>query len=185
MQGRGGVARGLFAASEKHISRALDRGLQDLEEGQVSITRTNDNMGWFDDDDDDDGVDQAVKRITYRNAVEMAVLTLSEQTRRGGDRREVKSKFSTERDALGNVIIDLVAVTLAAVTPAPPATSTLNKTRQGDDEGNGAKRLKGRFEDAQVVSTGGSSSSNIAPFYHPRQHLVKSASKVGRATRIM
>ena len=161
--GGGGGARGLFAASEKRISRALDRGLQDLEEGRVSIPRTNDDMGRFDDDDDDDGVDQAMKRIAYRNAVEAAVSTSCEQTRRGGDRRKAESNFSIERDALGNVIIDSVAATPAAVTPAPPATSTLKKTRQRDDEGKDAKRSKGRLEDEQVGSTGGGSSSEIAP----------------------
>ena len=71
LQGGGGVARGLFAASEKRISRVLDRGLQDLEEGWVSIPRTN---------DDKDGVDQVVKWIAYRNAVEVAVSMSSKQT---------------------------------------------------------------------------------------------------------
>ncbi len=151
-------------AFEKRISRALDRGLQDLEEGWVSITRTNDDMGWFDNDDDsDNGVDQALKWIASRNAVEAAVLTSSKQTRQGGDWRKVESKFSIKRDALGNVIIHSVAVTPADVTPAPPVTSTLNKTRQCNDEGKDAKRSKGRLEDEQVGSTGGSSSSKITP----------------------
>ncbi len=81
LQGGGGVARGLFAASEKRISRVLDRGLQDLEEGRVSIPRTNDDMSQFDNNNDDNnGVDQVVKWIVYRNAVEVAVSASSKQT---------------------------------------------------------------------------------------------------------
>ena len=93
------VSQALFAASEKAITQSLDRGLQDLEEGRVSVPISDPIDEKIADivDDADDEVDAAMKRLGYRNAVDSAS-------------KEMKSlpvkDAIIERDGLGNSIIE-------------------------------------------------------------------------------
>ncbi|KAL7537850.1 hypothetical protein ACHAXR_012515 [Thalassiosira sp. AJA248-18] len=143
--GGGAVSQGLFAASENRIVQSLDRGLQDLEDGRVTIPESatsdddNDIMSQFDDDDDDEGgVDAAMKRIGYKNAIDAAsttsTTTSSEKTPRNEqkNKKEVKTTpedktISIERDGLGNVIID--SVPSPSTTPPPNKASKHNKQK--------------------------------------------------------
>eukprot|EP00581_Thalassiosira_minuscula_P007957 CAMPEP_0183711682 /NCGR_PEP_ID=MMETSP0737-20130205/7131_1 /TAXON_ID=385413 /ORGANISM="Thalassiosira miniscula, Strain CCMP1093" /LENGTH=1153 /DNA_ID=CAMNT_0025940249 /DNA_START=252 /DNA_END=3713 /DNA_ORIENTATION=- len=111
--GGGGVAQGLFAASEKRIVHSLDRGLQDLEEGRVSVPQSSvstdsESAVLNDFEHEDDGVDAALKRIGYKNSIDAAKTSVKEQ----GNEQTMKTPnepISIERDGLGNVIIDSVA----------------------------------------------------------------------------
>ena len=109
----GGVTQGLFEASEKQIVNSLDRGLQDLEEGRIVIpqhdtsSELNDVSQFIDKDDDDDGVDEAIKRIAYKNSIDAA----TGKQQKDAIQPTKNKPISIERDALGNVIIDSVDTT--------------------------------------------------------------------------
>eukprot|EP00578_Thalassiosira_sp_NH16_P002357 CAMPEP_0181131430 /NCGR_PEP_ID=MMETSP1071-20121207/30421_1 /TAXON_ID=35127 /ORGANISM="Thalassiosira sp., Strain NH16" /LENGTH=1031 /DNA_ID=CAMNT_0023217623 /DNA_START=416 /DNA_END=3511 /DNA_ORIENTATION=- len=109
-----GVTQGLFAASEKRIVQSLDRGLQDLEEGRVSVPQSasgdgNESMNEIDQFvNNDDGLDAAVKIAGYKNSIDAA--STGGETQRGVKKEKApKGPISIERDGLGNVIIDSVA----------------------------------------------------------------------------
>jgi len=116
--GANSATQGLFAASEKRIVQSLDRGLQDLEEGRVSVPEI------VDDDDnesidfsatEDDGVDESIKRIGYQNSVDAASANDMKKE------NEKKNKhIKIERDGLGNVIID---------SPTLPTAATDSKSK--------------------------------------------------------
>ena len=72
----------------------------------------------------------------------------SKVTQQGGDRGKVESNFSIERDALGNLIINSVAIAPATATPAVARTMTPKGTRRQD---NGGKRKQ--VEGATQVRT--------------------------------
>ncbi|EJK68254.1 hypothetical protein THAOC_10585, partial [Thalassiosira oceanica] len=87
------VSQSLFAASERAITQSLDRGLQDLEEGRVSVPISDSIDEKIADIVDDDEVDAAMKRLGYRNAVDSA------------SKLPVQDAI-IERDGLGNAIIE-------------------------------------------------------------------------------
>lgn len=108
--GANSPTQGLFAASEKRIVQSLDIGLQDLEEGRVSVP------DMFEDDDSidfsatEDGVAESVKRIGYQNSVDAASAN--------GVKKETKKNHKPveiERDGLGNVIIESETVPTSAI----------------------------------------------------------------------
>jgi len=108
--GANSPTQGLFAASEKRIVQSLDRGLQDLEEGRVSVPEM------FDDDDsidfsatEDDGVAESVKRIGYQNSVDGASADGVKK-----ENKKINKPIEIERDALGNVIIESETLPTAA-----------------------------------------------------------------------
>ncbi|KAK1743735.1 hypothetical protein QTG54_005332 [Skeletonema marinoi] len=108
--GANSPTQGLFAASEKRIVQSLDRGLQDLEEGRVSVP------DMFDDDDsidfsatEDDGVAESVKRIGYQNSVDAASAKGVKK-----ENKKINKPIEIERDALGNVIIESETLPTAA-----------------------------------------------------------------------
>ena len=92
------VSQSLFAASEKAITQSLDRGLQDLEEGRISVPISDSIDEKISDLVDDDEVDAAMKRLGYRNAVDSA-------SNESGKSLPVKDAI-IERDGLGNAIIE-------------------------------------------------------------------------------
>ncbi len=108
--GANSPTQGLFAASEKRIVQSLDRGLQDLEEGRVSVPEM------FEEDDsidfsgtEDDGVAESVKRIGYQNSVDAASANgVKKETEKNHKPVEI------ERDGLGNVIIESETVPTSA-----------------------------------------------------------------------
>ena len=124
--GANSSTQGLFAASEKRIAQSLDRGLQDLEEGRVSVP------DMFDDDDsidfsatEDDGVAESVKRIGYQNSVDAASAN--------GVRKEDKKNnkpIEIERDGLGNVIIESESIPTSAGDSKSKATSEQSKKQR-------------------------------------------------------
>ncbi|KAL7553049.1 hypothetical protein ACHAWF_016295, partial [Thalassiosira exigua] len=120
-----GVTQALFAASEKRIMQTLDRGLQDLEEGRVSVPQsfiTEDSKSEkF--SDETDGVDAVLKRIGYKNAIEAATSTT--KGNENPQKMDTKRPISIERDGLGNVIIDSVA---------SPVTLSKNEKLKGTEE---------------------------------------------------
>jgi len=96
------VSQSLFAASERAITQSLDRGLQDLEEGRVSVPISDSIDEKIADIVDDDEVDAAMKRLGYRNAVDSA-------SKKSGKSLPVTLPVKDaiiERDGLGNAIIE-------------------------------------------------------------------------------
>eukprot|EP00804_Cyclotella_cryptica_P002831 CCRYP_009364-RA/>CCRYP_009364-RA protein AED:0.08 eAED:0.08 QI:0/0/0/1/1/1/3/0/1109 len=107
------VTEGLFSASEKRIIQSLDRGLQDLEEGRISIPSSQTDSGASNLDEfndlDDDGIETALKRIGYQNTINAAssdVDVTSKTQSKNFEIQEPKNPISIERDDRGNVIID-------------------------------------------------------------------------------
>jgi hypothetical protein len=114
------VASGLFAGCEQRIVKSLDRGLQDLEEGRITIPTTTFTPAYdlpFDDDNDDDGVDAAVKRIAYQNAIKAASMSNGKIQRESTQQQANKSNVTIKRDGSG--IIDS--------TPLSSVSTTLRK----------------------------------------------------------
>ena len=112
------VTQGLFADCEKRIIQSFDRGLQELEEGRVNpssllpeepeTSRSKDEFN----DLDDDGIDAALKRMGYQNAINAAAsdVDISSKSRsRDSDVRDPKDPIKIEKDKKGNVIIDSIA----------------------------------------------------------------------------
>ena len=109
------VTQGLFANCEKSIIQSLDRGLQDLEEGRVSIPSSliSDNTSSSVEDEfndmDDDGINAAIKRMGYQNAINAASsddIVSSKDRIHNNEIKEQQNPISIERDELGNIIID-------------------------------------------------------------------------------
>ena len=144
------ATQGLFAASEKRIVQSLDRGLQDLEEGRVTVPEMKDEEDSIDfSASEDEGVDESMKRIAYQNAVDAAST--------GNTKKVVKKNdkpIEIERDGLGNVIIESPNLPTSAVDSkrkpkvtnrkkqpsveknksAPPKQSASNETIQQSKE---------------------------------------------------
>lgn len=110
------ATQGFFADCEKRIVQSFDRGLQDFEEGRVDISSFADdtdasgisNKDEFN-DLDDDGIDAAIKRMGYQNAINSAssdVHISAKDKSKNSDVKEPKKPISIERDEMGNVIID-------------------------------------------------------------------------------
>ena len=125
------VTGGLFAASEKRIIQSLDRGLQDLEEGRVTIPsslRDNELLNDFDkldDDGNDDEVDAAIKRIGYKNSIDAATSSKSVSKRHEKKKNQQPSPITIERDGMGNVVIDSISKPMT-----PPTKNNEKATEQ-------------------------------------------------------
>jgi hypothetical protein len=132
------ITEGLFADCERRIIQSFDRGLQDLEEGRVDFssfmsdepkTASSPAEDEFN-DLDDEGLDAAIKRIGYQNAINAASsdVDISSKDQNECDQvKEPKNPISIERDHLGNVIID---------SQASPAASTKKKKQTPKIEAN-------------------------------------------------
>jgi hypothetical protein len=128
--GGGDVASGLFAGCERRIVKSLDRGLQDLEDGRITIPSTLFTSAYdLPFDDDDDGVDAAVKRIAYQNAIKAA-----STSKNGEIQRESNQQQSIKRDGSENVIDS---------TPVSSGlTTSLKKARQLEMEKEKKERMR-------------------------------------------
>lgn len=121
--GANSAAQGLFAASEKRIIQSLDRGLQDLEEGRVTVPEM------FIDDapidfsaNEEDGVDEAIKRIGYQNSVDAA----SETDEKNTLQRKNHKPINIERDGMGNVVIESPKVSTTTDSKSNPKSKQVN-----------------------------------------------------------
>lgn len=144
--GRGGdVANGLFAGCEQRIIKSLDRGLQDLEDGRITVpTTTSFTSAYnlpFDDNNDDDGVDAAVKRIAYQNAIKAA------STSNGKIQRQSKQQQEKSIKRDGSGIID-------SKLASSVSTTSLNNTKQLEmDERKKSKRSQRDDEQVSLHTT--------------------------------
>ena len=112
------VTQSLFADCEKRIIQSFDKGLQELEEGRVSPSslmpdepETSPTKDEFN-DLDDDGIDAALKRMGYQNAINAASsdVDISSKSRsKNSEVREPKNPITLEKDKMGNIIIDSTA----------------------------------------------------------------------------
>ncbi|KAL7456968.1 hypothetical protein ACHAWC_008442 [Mediolabrus comicus] len=121
--GANSAAQGLFAASEKRIIQSLDRGLQDLEEGRVTVPEM------FIDDapidfssNEEDGVDEAIKRIGYQNSVDAA----SETNEKNKLHEKNHKPINIERDGMGNVVIDSPKVSTTSDSKSKAKSKQVN-----------------------------------------------------------
>lgn len=143
------VTGGLFSASEKRIIQSLDRGLQDLEEGRLSIPSSmrrdatdNDSSNRLDEfnDLDDDGIDAALKRIGYQNTINAASSDAdmtSKDQRKNYLITEPKNPISIEKDGMGNVIIESMA-TSTQKPKKKTSQSSETRVKSSPDEMNAA-----------------------------------------------
>mmetsp|Transcript_18194 Transcript_18194/g.37666 ORF Transcript_18194/g.37666 Transcript_18194/m.37666 type:complete len:1207 (+) Transcript_18194:108-3728(+) len=128
---------GLFEASEKRIIQSLDRGLQQFEEGRISIPShlRDDPIDDFDEivkDDDDDGeVGKTVKRLAYSNTINAAKIDST-----GFEMRVDQKPINIERDGMGNTVIDSVS------KPEPFKEKFMNTPKPRTSSGIYKKYLK-------------------------------------------
>ena len=139
--GNNSATQGFFADCEKRIVQSFDRGLQDFEEGRVDVSSFTDDTVIPKKDEfndlDDDGVDAAIKRMGYQNAINSAssdVHISSKEMSKNSDIKEPKKPISIERDEMGNVIIDStvssgVKAKKKQVTAAKKKEEVASKTR--------------------------------------------------------
>lgn len=130
--GSTGMTGDLFAASERRIAQSLDRGLQDFEEGRVPVPQStravtsdaDELMNEIDkfDGDGDDEVEEAMKRIGYKNSIDAIKVSSRERRERTVDQKDTKSERGSpiiERDSLGNIVIDPVVSSASSPTQSP------------------------------------------------------------------
>ncbi len=120
--GGNSVSQGLFEASEKRIIQSLDRGLQDLEEGRLSIPSSylsddgDDDSGslrGMDEFDDlnDDGIDAAIKRMGYKNSIDAATtVDVSFDSETKNKKRQQQSSLNIDRDGMGIVGLESIPI---------------------------------------------------------------------------
>ena len=145
------VASGLFAGCEQRIVKSLDRGLQDLEEGRITIPATTFTPAYdlpFDDDNDDDGVDAAVKRIAYQNAIKAASMSNGKIQRETTQQQANKSNVTTKRDGSG--IIDS--------TPLSPGSTMLRKN---------TKQLEKKKDERKIPETSQRNDEHVSLYTTP------------------